>query len=227
MIRTSTLWLFATILLLSPISNAADKVGPRERLKCANNLKLLGLAFHNYHDTHKQFPATASYDKEEKPLLSWRVHILRFLGEKALYDRFHLDEPWDSEHNKKLVAEIPKVFGCPVHDLQMKGKTTYLAPHGEGLAFEGTKGTRIRDFIDGTANTILVVETEPDQAVIWTKPADLEIDLDKARGLGAAHEKGTNTLYCDGSVHFIPKDIDIDTLKVLLQRNDRQPVPQF
>src|SRR5262249_29159759 len=44
------------------------------------------------------------------PLLSWRVAILPYIGQRALYQRFRLNEPWDSKHNKKLLAQMPKVF---------------------------------------------------------------------------------------------------------------------
>ena len=62
----------------------------------ANNLKQIGLAMHNFHDSYGGFPAAYSTDKNGKPLLSWRVHILPFVEGQALYRQFKLDEPWDS-----------------------------------------------------------------------------------------------------------------------------------
>ncbi|MCR9120515.1 MAG: DUF1559 domain-containing protein, partial [bacterium] len=64
--------------------------------QATNNLKQLGLAMHNYHDVYTHFPAAYTADKEGKPLLSWRVHLLPFIEGGALYEKFHLDEPWDS-----------------------------------------------------------------------------------------------------------------------------------
>ena len=55
----------------------------------------------------------ASHDKNGKPLLCWRVHILPYLGEEKLYKEFHLDEPWDSPHNKKLLSQMPKIYRAP------------------------------------------------------------------------------------------------------------------
>ena len=46
------------------------------------------------------FPPRAILDKNGKPLLSWRAQMLPNLEEIALYEQFHLDEPWDSQHNK-------------------------------------------------------------------------------------------------------------------------------
>ena len=48
-----------------------------------------------------------------KALLSWRVALLPFLEENELYKQFHLDEAWDSDHNKKLLAKMPRVFAPP------------------------------------------------------------------------------------------------------------------
>src|SRR5262249_30142494 len=84
--------------------------GAASRTRSANNLKQIGLAMHNYHDVNGAFPPAAVCDKTGKPMLSWRVLILPYIEQDALYKEFKLDEPWDSEHNKKLLAKMPKVY---------------------------------------------------------------------------------------------------------------------
>ena len=79
----------------------------REAQKSSNNLKEIGLAFHNYHDVNGSLPNN-SYTPDGKPLLSWRVHILPFVGESALYQQFNLNEPWDSP-TTPLDARMPRV----------------------------------------------------------------------------------------------------------------------
>jgi hypothetical protein len=55
----------------------------------ANRLRELGLAMHQYHDTHKKLPTAVSFDKQGKRTgLSWRVHILPFLEQQELYRQF-------------------------------------------------------------------------------------------------------------------------------------------
>ena len=76
-------------------------------------MKQIALAMHNFHDTHRSFPAAFKVDEEKKPLLSWRVELLPFLEQGELYKQFKHDEPWDSEHNKKLIAKMPQVFAVP------------------------------------------------------------------------------------------------------------------
>ena len=60
---------------------------------------------------HEATRGEVSVSADEKPLLSLRVHVLPDLGYEELYREFHLDEPWDSEHNAKLVAKMPREFG--------------------------------------------------------------------------------------------------------------------
>jgi RNA polymerase sigma factor (sigma-70 family) len=75
------------------------------------NLKQMALAMHNYASTYGHLPAPAIYSKEGKALLSWRVALLPYLEQQGLYRQFHLDEPWDSPHNRKILeTQAPKVY---------------------------------------------------------------------------------------------------------------------
>jgi hypothetical protein len=192
------------------------------RNQSANNLRNLVIALHNYHDAYGRFPTAASRDKDGKPLLSWRVHVLPFLAQNELYKEFHLDEPWDSEHNKKLIARMPKVFdstGDP--KLAAAGKTTYLGPVGKQMMFPlGKQGLRITDVTDGTSWTIFVVDADDAHAVTWSKPGDLDVDLaDPAKGLSARFSTVYLAAFVDGSVHFLPRTIDKARLRALFTRN--------
>jgi hypothetical protein len=194
------------------------------RMAASNNLKQIGLALHNYHDTHGRFPAAASYDKPGKPLLSWRVHVLPFLEQEKLYKEFHLDEPWDSEHNQKLIARMPAVFRSS-EKLAAEGQTAYLAPVGEATMFPGRDPVRIRDVTDGTSNTLLVVEANDANAVIWTRPDDLKVDPKQPlAGLAGQPSKGFQALFADGSVRYLPETIDPKNLAALFTRNGGEVV---
>lgn len=203
-----------------------DVLSPRraQRSQATNNLKQLGLAMHNFHDTFQGFPAAAEKDQDGKPLLSWRVRLLPFIDQQALFNRFHMDEPWDSPHNKELIKLIPPTLVAPGSKAG-EGKTNYVALLHEKAVFHDEAGTRIRDIRDGTSNTIMIVEADDDHAVIWTKPDDLELDEKKPHaGLGKLRKDGFLAAMCDGAVHFIPSTVTPKTLLKLIFRDDGQVI---
>ena len=204
-------------LLSPPLEQAYQRV---QRAAAMNNLKHIALGMHNYHDAHKGFPTAASYGADGKPLLSWRVHILPYIEHKRLWDQFHLDEPWDSPHNRTLIDKMPAIYRSPASKLREKGRTSYLVPRGEETVFPGPQPVAIKDIADGTSKTIMVVEADDDRAVIWTKPEDLPFDPEHPeKGLGGMFEGGFNSTFCDGSVHFLPMTIDPKTLRALFTRD--------
>jgi Protein of unknown function (DUF1559) len=202
-----------TTVLLPLVQKQRDAAS---RMQSMNNLKQIALAMHNYHDTYKTFPAAASYDANGKPLLSWRVHILPFVEQDALYRQFRLNEPWDSEHNKKLIAQMPAVYRSPNQLNGNEGKTTYLVPVGPKTIFEGKKGIGFNKITDGTSNTIMIVESADNRAVFWTQPEDYKInDKNPVAGLVRPEAKQFNTAFADGSVRALSATIDPAKLRAL------------
>jgi hypothetical protein len=213
------------VSLLTPPIKAAR--GAAARAQSTNNLKQLALAMHNYHSVNKHFVLPASRGKDGKPLLSWRVYMLPYIEQDALFKQFHLDEPWDSPHNRTLIDKMPTIYRLPGSKLE-KGRTNYLLPVGGGAVFEADKPTLLKDITDGTSNTIMIVEADDDHAVIWTKPEDLSFDpKDPSKGLSHFFDGGFNAALCDGSVRWLswPKDAnEMERLGYLIQRADRHPV---
>ncbi len=111
-----------------PAAPAASQPAQSQIVK--NHLKQVALAMLLYHQVYRHFPPAAIKDAHGQPILSWRVRLLPYLGEFALYDEFHLDEPWDSPHNKKLIAKMPGNFAPSSAKLREQGKTTVVAPVG-------------------------------------------------------------------------------------------------
>jgi hypothetical protein len=209
-------------LLKGPIAEARAAA---MRAQSMNNLKQIGLAMWNYHDAHKHFPAAASYDAHGKPLLSWRVQILPFLECEVLYEQFHLDEPWDSEHNRKLIDQMPAVYRSPASKLKEKGRTSYLVPVGKDTVFPGREGIPLKEIKDGTSKTIIAVEVDDQHAVIWTKPEDLPFDPNNpAKGLGGLYPGGFSALFCDGSVRFVKLPEDPSRLRAMFTRAGKDSV---
>ena len=201
-------------------SNKAKTIeDAKQRAATLNNLKNISLALQNYHDQHKALPPQAKFDANGKPLLSWRVLILPLLGEEALFKEFNLDEPWNSEHNRKLLARIPAVFKNP--RLYASDRTNYLAVVGNDCVFTGTpKPSQFKDITDGTSNTILIIEANGDRAVEWTKPQDWNFDRNQpTKDLGGLWPNFFNATWVDGSTRGVNLNKPADEIGILFTRN--------
>jgi type II secretory pathway pseudopilin PulG len=199
-------------LLLPAIQKSRDSA---RRAVSMNNLRQIGLAMISYESDQGKLPAQASYDAAGRPLLSWRVHVLPYLEQQTLYSQFHLDEPWDSEHNKPLADKMPPIYASPRYPSETE--TLYVLPTGKGLVFDGSNGRTLASISDGTSNTILAVEANPGAAVIWTKPEDLKFDADNPwKGLADDRAASVSVLMADGSVQAIPRSLDGAKLRGLL-----------
>ena len=203
--------------LLLPAVTAARTAA--QRSQSVNNLKQIMLAMHNFHSSNNNFPAAAIADAEGKPLLSWRVAILPFIEQQELYNEFHLDEAWDSPHNKKLIERMPTIYKSTKNQPSDPFATYYQVFTGNGSLFDPkTKGTGLAEVTDGTSNTIAVVEAGT--AVPWTKPVDIAFDpaKDLPKFGGPGFPGGFNAGFADGSVRFLINSVNKDVLKALITR---------
>ncbi|WP_197455290.1 DUF1559 domain-containing protein [Stieleria neptunia] len=208
--------------LLMPAVQASRAAA--RRMQASNELKQIGLAMHNYHSVYKSLPDRAIRDENGKALLSWRVAILPFIEQQALYEQFHLDEPWDSPNNRPLLDQMPRTYADP-SAIVPPGHTVFQVPQGEELMFHDAGPTAFRDVRDGLSNTIMAIESSSQAAVPWTKPVDLEIDLtDPLAETGDSRPGGFHVLMGDGAVRFIADAIDPEVFKKLLTRAGAEPV---
>ena len=231
------LWPLIVLLLVSGLDaarNAALVFLP------SNNLKQIVFATQRVQDSTGFFPGDI-IDRDARPLLSWRVAILPHLGDEAaaLYREFHLDEPWDSDHNKPLLARMPAVFATPGEPPQ-KGLTDVVHPIGEGTAFSevdgaksldeaetaGLSGVRPETIRDGLSNTVLVAFL-PGLQTPWTQPGDFNGDpADVFATLKAAGLRVVVVGMGDGSVRPIRTDLDPRTIRALFSRNGGETLPE-
>jgi hypothetical protein len=179
---------------------------------------------HNYHDTNGGLPPTAICGKKGKPLLSWRVAILPYIEQNNLYNQFKLDEPWDSENNKPLIDKIPKTYLLP--GAKSEGKTHYRVFYGNGALFDLIQQTPFATVTDGLSNTAMIVDAA--DAVIWTKPDDIEFDLTMPiEKLLRFTNDATSVAFGDGSVHSLKRGLGDKTWRLLIQKADGEPIPEF
>lgn len=205
--------------LLLPAVQAARESA--RQMQSSNNLRQIMLALHNFHDANGRFPAQAIAQGDGNPLLSWRVAILPYLGEQALYNQFHLDEPWDSPHNIELLEQMPEFFRNPSNP-PSAGMTTYLVPMGKGVGLS-SEGLKLLEITDGTSNTLAVLDVDPQFAVPWTKPDDLDIRQNEV--FDWLRAEGSNAGFFDGSVRLIDLEIDTEALEALMTRAGGEVIP--
>lgn len=174
-----------------------------------SDLQNIKSAISAYEDAHASIPPAAIYDQEGRPLLSWRVIILPYIGEKGLYKEFHLDEPWDSPHNLALLDRMPKVYASKRSNLGPPDSTPYEA-------FVGKTGSQDLSGYAAGKHTLLL--TESAEGLPWTKPQDVECapgeELPPLGGvyrspfclpnlLGRDH-RGFHVVTREGMVYWIP-----------------------
>jgi hypothetical protein len=194
--------------------------------KGLNNLKELGIAMHNFHDTTQTLPSDVlPVGGQNPPVWSWRVQILPYIEQDNLYKQLDMTKAWDDPANlKKLEAmDMPKVFEHPGRPAQ-KGHTYFRAftkpkdakGNDRPLLIEGRRGPRLVDITDGTSNTLMVVEAG--EAVPWYKPDVLAYDGNLP--LPQLGEKGADrflALFCDGSARTLrPSKLGEKTLRALI-----------
>jgi hypothetical protein len=168
------------------------------RQRSMDNMQAIAAALLEHLDQRGVLPPPAIYDRSYHPLLSWRVALLPYLGHQDLYNRFRLDQPWDSPHNRQFLAEIPPVYQSPE---RFDESTNYLVPQDSNTAFPGRRGIPEKRVEDGLENTVLLLEANDDRAVPWTKPADYELDYNApSGGLGDRRSGHFFVVWGDGSL---------------------------
>jgi hypothetical protein len=210
----------------------------------SNNLKKIAFACQAYKDTYRSYPPAFVADAEGKPLYSWRVLILPFFEYnqyKTLYDQFHLDEPWDSEHNKKFISE-PLIIFQSCNEQHQDKNTNYYSAYamvvGANTISSGSNCVKPEEITDGMNQTLLLVETR--HKIPWTSPLDVSFDaLDKGvtpfdkpplvdDGIGSYHQKyhkkGANVVMIDGTVKYLSPDTKPEILKALATINGNEKI---
>ncbi|MEX0585941.1 MAG: DUF1559 domain-containing protein, partial [Pirellulales bacterium] len=193
-----------------------------------NRFKEMLIAMLNYADVIKHLPPAAIFDKDGRPLLSWRVAVLPYMDkdEVELYKQFHLDEPWDSPHNRTLIEKMPDTFADPdpiIRRAAGDGKTTFQVPVAAETIFYNNQGTPYKEIADGTSKTILIVEVAPLRAVVWTKPEDWEVNMRHPRsGVERTDRDRFTAGFADAHTSTIPVEVDEATLRAMLTRAGRE-----
>jgi hypothetical protein len=200
------------------------------------HLRQIMIAMLKYEQKYGHLPPPVVFGKDGKggPAHSWRVELLPFLEQQALYDAYHFDEPWDSAHNKTLLAKIPPMYVDPTAAdgstfsayYVLVGSQEEIAANAMTTIFTARDGARLGDIADGVSNTIAVVEAK--REIPWTKPDDILYSPKKPLPkLGGFSTRGFYIGLCDGSVHRVDDKLGKATLRALISPNGGEIVPQI
>ncbi|QEG20546.1 hypothetical protein MFFC18_03950 [Mariniblastus fucicola] len=229
-IVTGALGCVWTLIMIGMLLPAVQQVrSAARRTMTMNNMRQMSLANLNHESTYMRFASNISEeDPESGENLSWRVHLLPYLGYQELYNQFKLNEPWDSAHNKSLIGQIPEVFQHPQIQAELpEGYTVFqfaVSPPGTenpALYVQGERGATFGEITDGSSNTIMILETSAAAAVPWTQPKDWQFDPDDpTRGVGDSFPGGFVVTFCDGATSFIDDGIGAQNMKSLVTRSE-------
>ncbi len=172
------------IALLLPAVQAAREAA--RRMQCANNLKQLGLALHNYHTAMQSFPTGSDLDAYPNHRAGFHVLLLPYLEQRTVYGQFSQTESASEGMNAELGKQIISGFTCPsdgqqpidpIYSDRQWRTTNYTGVMGAGHngnaveleeshcgdyytdgVFYPYSRTRIADIKDGTSSTLAVGE---------------------------------------------------------------------
>lgn len=185
------------------------------RAECTSNLRQIGLALQLYQVSYGTFPPAVTYSAEGKPMHSWRVLLLPFLGKESLHQQYNFNEPWNSPANQSVTSQMPRQFFCPSDPNGTTSvNTNFVALVGPHAAFHPTKAIAVRDMRDGPSQTIMVVEAN-NAGIHWAEPRDFTVSSPAtpgSAGMSSWHSSGFNALFGDGSVRFLSEGLNPATL---------------
>jgi len=218
----------AVALLLPAVRKVREA---SSRMVVSNNLKHIGLAMHNHEDTMTHLPSPVVQPPLAPPVpesewgsrLSWRVEMLPYIEEGAVYNQMNLGQPWDSAQNKPFATQQIRTYSDP--DTKTDPDTRYRVFYGPGTAFPLTEPLRLSEIRDGLSNTIFVVESG--QKVTWTRFAEIKFDPNNPPDPTTMGRPGLSTftvLLGDGSVRSFRKNMNPQALKAAITANGDDPI---
>lgn len=188
-----------------------------DRFGSQYKLRELYEAIEKYIEAKGTFPLREIMSEQGDSLLSWRVSLLPYLGYESLYNKFHLNEPWDSSHNIALLKEMPSIYRTSNPKIP-EGYTAIVAPYGGVAKNRKTVWdivpASLRDLTD--KDQLLLVEVEPAGAVPWSSPEDINVMQTDLRTLLRIPPEGNGYLDVDGDTDFVSNAISTLELIELL-----------
>lgn len=215
--------LLGIFVLLGFILPAIDPAAEaRRRMICSNNLRQIASAIRDYEIANGFLPQPFISSDTGERLLSWRVLLLPYLGEKELFEQIDQSKPWDDPANIKIGERMPILFRC--HESRRQSKwftignaTSYVAVVGPGTAWPTTGLRTTSSFFDPEAINIIVLESDRHQ-VHWMSPNDPTMDqFLSTMHLHNPHGGGFHCVDLRGNTRFLSNSsVSLDEIRNFL-----------
>lgn len=187
-----------------------------------NNLKTLGVAVHDFHETEDHLPGGRAFSEQGEARHSWMTDLLPYLDEQARYRRVDFGMPWNDPTNRPAFRENIQVFAYPrqppaTHPKSVDGLgvATYA---GNVQVLGPGRSLRLPDIKDGLSNTLLAGEVGS-RFRAWADPGNVRdpaLGVSRSpEGFGGPWENGTHFVFCDGSVKSLSHNIEPSLLRQL------------
>ena len=235
------------IALLLPAVQAAREAA--RRAQCINNLKQIGLALHNYHDTQQTFPSGGWIVSGMN--IGWSAAILPGLEQAALFSALNFNHPYNDVSNSSAVATVLTVYLCPSEPRKtfwnQLTSDPFVSADADYGGMDGPRGLLVPPLVnnpprgamifntclgfnqitDGTSQTIQVGEAPEAINAMWASghnvfdqymPINARPPVEYGEELTSQHPGGVNTLFADGSVHWLKQTMNPAALAALCTR---------
>jgi hypothetical protein len=216
------------------------------RMNCANNLKQIGLALHNYHDSNGECPRAGMPNLElpTEKRLSWQVTILPYLECDPLYRELAREKSWDAEENHFAPVLVRRFrwYNCPAarpepppgavvptHYIGLAGLGEDSASLPEGHSRAGFFGYErkltLKDLPRGTANTLMILETARTQGT-WIAAGpptvrglieDEQPYAGRGGQFGGLHRQAVMAGFADGSARQLQLPVEPRMLRDMIR----------
>lgn len=187
--------------------------GAAKKTQDMNNFKMASLAMLNYESVYRKLPfAEHAMGEDANSGLSWKVRVLPFMEQIALYEKFDMKSGYDSAQNAPL-AKIK----IPDFELNTGGEIRWVRP--KKIA------TKISQITDGTSNTIAFIQCKKISMEPWTKPVSMTAEEAVQQLKNLKDGESFIVGFYDGSVRSIDKSMSVEVFEMMLDPSDGKVIP--
>lgn len=195
-------------------------------------MKSVVVALHNYLDNYGTMPPVGS-SSSTAPICSWRVSVMPFIEDQALFAAYRQDLPWNHPANNALCRnQVYDFFSHPRHRNLHDRCTNIVAVTGPGTMWPPEGPRSLSDIADGWDSTIILVEIAQSD-IAWHEPRDIDIAEVSfvggpgLRRIGGHRPGGAHVVTASGQVRFLPDSTPPETLRAMLTIAGGEDVPEL